>query len=103
MRIKIVSTAAGAIGAIAGMIVAVPPAWTLVGLPLVATRGWVDADLRLPLRQAQMQTQQQVIDLQLDVANGKIDQLDNSRVSLEIEKLKATDPAIKARADAQIR
>src|SRR4051812_14104882 len=96
MRIKIVSTAAGAIGAIAGMIVAVPPAWTLVGLPMVATRHWVDVDLRMPMRTAQAQTQHQVIELQIDVANGKIDQLDNARASLEIEKLKATDDAVKA-------
>jgi len=103
LRIKIVSTAAGAIGTVAGMIVAVPPAWTAVGLPEVATRGWVQHDVHDPMKVAQAQTQRQVIDLQIDVANGKIDQLDNARATLEIEKLKAADDAIKARADVQIR
>ena len=103
MRIKVVSTAAGTIGAVAGMIVAVPPAWTAIGLPEVATRGWVQHDVHEPMKFAQSQTQQQVIDLQIDVANGKIDQLDNARATLEIEKLKATDDAVKARADVQIR
>ncbi len=54
------------------------------------------------MKLAQNQTQRQVIDLQLDVANGKLDQIDNARALYEIEKLKATDDAVKAKADAQI-
>ncbi len=99
---KIISSVAGAIAAIAGMVAAVPPAWTMLGLPEVATHSWVSLQVHEPMKLAQNQTQRQVIDLQLDVANGKLDQIDNARALYEIEKLKATDDAVKAKADAQI-
>jgi len=102
VKVRLISTVAGAAGAIAGMVVAVPPAWSIIGLPEVATRGWVITEIRHPMRVAQMQTQQQVIDLQVDVANGKLDQLDNARATLEIERLKSTDNSVKARIDTQI-
>jgi hypothetical protein len=55
------------------------------------------------MKTAQATVTTQVIDLQIDLANGKLDQLDNARASLEIEKLKIPDDAIKARVDSQIR
>ena len=91
------------ISAIAGAVVAVPPAWSALGLPEVATHEWAKHEIYRPMRIAQTQTQRQIIDLQLDLASGKLDQMDNNRTTLEIEKLKATDPEIKAKADMQIR
>jgi len=103
VRIKVVGTMAGGIAAVAGMITAVPPAWTMMGLPEVATREWVMISVHRPMRVAQETTQKQVLDLQIDVANGKLDQLDNSKAQLEIEKQKTSDEAVKSMVDAQIR
>lgn len=91
------------ISAMAGTIVAVPPAWSALGLPEVASKNWAIKNIHDPIRMAQAQNQRQIIDLQLDIATGKLDQLDNNRASLEIEKLKTIDDQIKARADVQIR
>lgn len=74
-----------------------------MGLPEVATRQWTKTEIYHPIKTAQSSTTRQVIDLQIDIANGKLDQLDNARATLDLEKLKATDDAIKARVDAQIR
>ena len=100
---KTITSIAATIAAISGAVVAVPPAWTAIGLPEVATRQWAKNEIYAPIKSAQSMTTRQVIDLQLDVANGKLDQLDNYRTSLEIEKLKTEDPLIKAKADQQIR
>lgn len=100
---KSITATAGAIAAVAGAVVAVPPAWSALGLPELATRAWAQSTIYHPIRAAQTQTQRQVIDLQIDVANGKLDQLDNARASLEIEKQKAADDTIKGLADVQLR
>lgn len=100
---KAITSIALTISAISGAIVAIPPAWTAMGLPEVATRQWTKTEIYFPIKTAQSSTTRQVIDLQVDIANGKLDQLDNTRAQLELEKLKATDDAIKTRVDAQIR
>lgn len=100
---KAITATALTISAVAGAIVAVPPAWSGLGLPEVATRQWAKGEIYRPIKSAQTQTQRQIIDLQLDLATGKLDQLDNARATLEIEKLKTEDPSVKARADQQIR
>lgn len=100
---KAITSLAATITAICGAIVALPPAWSAMGLPEVATRQWTRLEIYSPMKMAQSTTTRQVIDLQIDVANGKLDQLDNARAALEIEKLKTDDPLIKARADQQIR
>jgi hypothetical protein len=74
-----------------------------MGLPEVATRQWTRAEIYHPIKTAQSSTTRQVIDLQIDIANGKLDQLDNARAQLDVERLKASDDAIKARVDVQIR
>lgn len=100
---KMITSIAAAISAVCGAIIALPPAWSAVGLPEVATRQWTRAEVYHPMRTAQTVMTRQVIDLQIDIANGKLDQLDNARVQLEIEKLKVPDDGIKARVDSQIR
>lgn len=100
---KFVTTLAVFISSVAGAIVAVPPAWSTMGLPIFATRAWAELEIRHPIKLAQAQTQKQIIDLQLDIAMGKLDQLDNNRAALEIEKLKTPIDEIKTKADAQIR
>lgn len=100
---KTITSIAAAISAVCGAIVALPPAWSAVGLPEVATRQWTRIEVLHPMRTAQSTVTRQVIDLQIDIANGKLDQLDNARVQLEIEKLKVPDDGIKARVDSQIR
>jgi hypothetical protein len=102
-RIKIYSAIAGGIAGSATMVTAVPPAWTALGLPEVASRHWVMENVHHPMKVAQSHTQRQVMELQLDLARGKRDQLDNSRTSFEIEKQKTVDPSIRATVDAQIR
>jgi diphthamide synthase subunit DPH2 len=74
-----------------------------MGLPEVATRQWTRTEIYHPIKTAQSSTTRQVIDLQIDIANGKLDQLDNARAQLDVERLKASDDAIKARVDVQIR
>lgn len=100
---KAITALAATISAICGAIVALPPAWSSMGLPELATRQWTRAEIYQPIKTAQSSTTRQVIDLQIDIANGKLDQLDNSRAQLDVERLKATDDAIKARVDVQIR
>lgn len=91
------------VASVCGAIVAVPPAWQALGLPEIATRGWARHAIELPIKQAQSSVTKQVIDLQLDLATGKLDQLDATRTTLEIEKLKTSDNEIRAKVDAQIR
>lgn len=100
---KAITAFAAFVASVCGAIAAVPPAWQLLGLPEVATRGWTRYAIELPIKQAQTTVTRQVIDLQLDIATGKLDQLDSTRTTLEIEKLKTEDPVIKAKVDAQIR
>ena len=100
---KAVTSVAAAISAVCGAVLALPSAWSAVGLPEVATRQWTRAEIYQPIKTAQSSVTNQVIDLQIDLANGKLDQLENSRVQLEIEKLKVPDGEIKARVDSQIR
>lgn len=100
---KAVTSFAAAISAICGAIVGLPPAWSAIGLPEVATRQWTRIEVYHPMKTAQTTVTRQVIDLQLDIATGKLDQLENARVQLEIEKLKVPDDSIKARVDSQIR
>lgn len=100
---KTITALAATISAVCGAIVALPPAWSAIGLPEIATRQWTRIEIYHPMRAAQSTVTRQVIDLQIDIANGKLDQLENSRVQLEIEKLKAPDDSIRARVDSQIR
>ena len=100
---KTITSIAAAISAVCGAIVGLPPAWSAIGLPEVATRQWTRTEIYHPMKTAQNTVTKQVIDLQIDIANGKMDQLDNARAALEIEKLKVPDDSIKARVDAQIR
>lgn len=100
---KAITALAATISAICGAIVALPPAWSAMGLPEVATRQWTKSEIYQPIKTAQSTVKNQVLDLQIDLANGKLDQLDNARAALEIEKLKVPDDQIKARVDMQIR
>ncbi len=100
---KAVTAFCAFVASVCGAIVAVPPAWQALDLPEIATRSWARHAIELPIKQAQSSVTKQVIDLQLDIATGKLDQLDATRTSLEIEKIKTQDPEIKAKVDAQIR
>jgi hypothetical protein len=100
---KWLTSTAATVSALCGAVLAVPSAWSALDLPELATRQWSKTVILTPVRTAQDQTEKRVIDLQIDLARGKLDQLDNARASLDIEKLKATDPEIKAKADSQIR
>ncbi len=100
---KAITAIAATISAVCGAIVALPPAWSAIGLPEVATRQWTRVEIYHPMKTAQSTVTRQVLDLQIDIANGKLDQLDNARATLEIEKLKVPDDTIKAKVEAQIR
>ncbi len=100
---KAITSCAAAVSAVCGVVVGLPPAWSSLGLPEPATRQWTRAEVYHPIRTAQSSVTNQVIDLQIDIANGKLDQLDNARATLEIEKLKIPDDSIKARVESQIR
>ena len=100
---KTVTSIAASVSAVCAAIVGLPPAWSAIGLPEVATRQWTHTEVYTPMKTAQATVTRQVIDLQIDIANGKLDQLDNSRTALEIEKLKVPDDAIKAKVETQIR
>jgi len=100
---KTLTSIAAAVSAVCGAIVALPPAWSAIGLPEVATRQWTRTEIYHPMKLAQSTVTSQVLDLQIDLANGKLDQLDNARAAVEIEKLKVPDDQVKARVDAQIR
>jgi hypothetical protein len=56
---------AGAVAVVAGAIVAVPPAWSMLGLPEVATHWWVGSELA-PMRAEQMR--QRMVQNQTTVA-----------------------------------
>ena len=99
---KTITSIAAAISAVCGAVVGLPPAWSAIGLPELATRQWTRTEIYHPIKTAQSTVTKQVIDLQIDIANGKLDQLDNARTALEIEKLKVPDDSIKARVDSQI-
>jgi hypothetical protein len=101
-RKRITNTAAS-LAALSSAIIGLPVAWSSIGLPEPATREWVMSTVQRPIRLAQASTTGQVIDLQIDLANGKLDQLDNARAALDIEILKSTEDAVKSRAAAQIR
>ena len=100
---KALTSAAATITAISGAVVAVPPAWSAMGLPEIATRSWAVSEVYQPIKLAQNSVTKQVVDLQIDLATGKSDQLENTRLTLEIEKIKSTDEMVKAKIDAQIR
>lgn len=100
---KTITAICALIASMCGAVVAVPPAWEALGLPEIATRSWARTAIEKPIKHTQNTVTRQVIDLQLDIATGKLDQLDNNRTSLEIEKLKAPDDQIKAKVDLQIR
>jgi hypothetical protein len=99
---KTITSIAAAISAVCGAVVGLPPAWSAIGLPELATRQWTRTEIYHPIKTAQSTVTKQVIDLQIDIANGKLDQLDNARTALEIEKLKVPDDSIKARVDSHI-
>jgi hypothetical protein len=100
---KWLTSTAATVSALCGAVLAVPPAWSSLDLPEVATRQWARTVILSPVRTAQDKTQSQIVDLQIDLARGKLDTLDNARASLDIERLKSSDPEVKARADLQIR
>ncbi len=100
---KAITAIAATISAVCGAIIALPAAWSAIGLPEVATRQWTRVEIYHPMKTAQSTVTRQVLELQIDIANGKLDQLDNARAALEIEKLKVPDDTIKAKVEAQIR
>ena len=58
------TTTATAIAAVAGAIVAVPPAWSAMGLPEVASKGYVHMEVD-PVKMAQDETARAVYQLSL--------------------------------------
>lgn len=85
---KVITVIAGAIGAIATATVAVPPAWTQLGLPRVAFESYVNEKL-IKVEQAQAQLRTDTNAVRLDINAMRRGQIDGEKLRLEGDLQKA--------------
>lgn len=86
---KTVTSIAGTVAAVGGAIVAVPPAWSALELPIMATRVFVGEQVK-PLKLAQADTTKAVWQLQLQ-------SLQSSLYAAKIDQQKAPSATVDQR------
>lgn len=90
-----VVTGATVASVIGGAVVAIPPAWNVLGLPVLASQGYVQVETGR-LRVAFDGTRAVALDTQIELAEGKREATDETLFKWNIEVSKATDPQTQA-------
>lgn len=99
---KRITVTFGSITAVAGAIVAVPPAWSQLGLPEMASKMYVERTLQ-PLRLAQQSFQRTARDIQIDIAEGKRSQAQEAIAKWTLELQRSRDAQSTQLIQTQIR
>lgn len=98
---RIITSIAGMIAAICAVVSGVPPAWTALGLPEVASKVFVEQQLQ-PVRAAQSNVESSVRRTDLDLAKMHVGFIDDQIVRWNIELQKAADDAARQMIQSQI-
>jgi septal ring factor EnvC (AmiA/AmiB activator) len=87
---KTVTSTAALIAGVATAITAVPPAWSALGLPEIASKSFVDGRIE-PVKVAESDTQSILRELQIEVAEGKKERTEDSISRWQLQHDRAED------------
>lgn len=110
--VGLLGTPLGKLGAIGGALASIfagvagftpaVEAWDSAGLPTLAMRGFVRSETN-QIKQTQALTTRQILDVQVDIATGNRNQMQNARDQLELLIAKEPDPETKIKMQQQMR